>query len=60
MADVPALHIQFEENAEFPVGLGEPGVSVVGPAIANAIYDAVGVRIRELPIRPEAIKAALS
>jgi CO/xanthine dehydrogenase Mo-binding subunit len=29
------------------------------PAIANAIYDAVGVRIRDLPITPEKILAAL-
>jgi CO/xanthine dehydrogenase Mo-binding subunit len=29
------------------------------PAIANAIYDAVGVRIRDLPITPEKVLAAL-
>jgi len=29
------------------------------PAIANAIYDAIGVRIRDLPITPEKILAAL-
>jgi CO/xanthine dehydrogenase Mo-binding subunit len=59
MADVPRLHIEFEDSTEFPVGLGEPAVAVVGPAIANAIYAAVGVRIRDLPIRPQAVKAAL-
>ena len=59
MADVPNLHIGFAESTEFPVGLGEPGVTVVGPAVANAIFNAVGVRMRELPIRPEAVKAAL-
>ncbi|MGB0909512.1 MAG: molybdopterin cofactor-binding domain-containing protein [Nitrospirales bacterium] len=55
MADVPELDIQFIESEEFPVGLGEPGLIVVAPAIANAIYAAVGVRVRDLPIRPEAI-----
>jgi CO/xanthine dehydrogenase Mo-binding subunit len=59
LPDVPALHIGFVDSTEFPVGLGEPGVTVVGPAIANAIYNAVGVRLRGLPIRPEAVKAAL-
>jgi CO/xanthine dehydrogenase Mo-binding subunit len=59
MGDVPELHIAFEDSSEFPVGLGEPAVSVVAPAVANAIYAAVGVRMRDLPIRPEAVKAAL-
>ena len=55
MADVPELDIQFIKSEELPVGLGEPGLIVVAPAIANAIYAAVGVRVRDLPIRPEAI-----
>lgn len=40
-------------------GIGEPGCVPTAPAIANAIYDAVGVRITELPITPEKILAAL-
>jgi xanthine dehydrogenase molybdenum-binding subunit len=40
-------------------GIGEPGCVPSAPAIANAIYDAVGVRITELPITPEKILAAL-
>ncbi|MEW6266311.1 MAG: xanthine dehydrogenase family protein molybdopterin-binding subunit [Thermodesulfobacteriota bacterium] len=40
-------------------GVGEPGCVPVSPAIANAIFDAVGVRITELPITPERILAAL-
>jgi xanthine dehydrogenase molybdenum-binding subunit len=40
-------------------GVGEPGSVAIAPAIANAIYDAIGVRLRELPIRPEQILAAL-
>jgi CO/xanthine dehydrogenase Mo-binding subunit len=59
MADVPELHIDFVESEEFPVGLGEPPLSVVGPAIGNAIFAATGVRMHDLPMRPEAIKAAL-
>ena len=39
--------------------LSEPCTSVPAPAIANAIYNAVGVRIRELPITPEKILAGL-
>ncbi len=40
-------------------GVGEPGLVPTAPAIANAIYDAIGVRIYDLPITPEKILAAL-
>jgi CO/xanthine dehydrogenase Mo-binding subunit len=59
LVDIPQLHIDFVDSSEFPVGLGEPGVTVVGAAVANAIFNAVGVRMRDLPIRPAAVKAAL-
>jgi xanthine dehydrogenase molybdenum-binding subunit len=40
-------------------GVGEPGLVPTAPAIANAIYDAVGVRVRDLPITPDKVLAAL-
>jgi CO/xanthine dehydrogenase Mo-binding subunit len=40
-------------------GAGETGALTVAPAIANAIQDAVGVRIRDLPITPEKVLRAL-
>jgi CO/xanthine dehydrogenase Mo-binding subunit len=40
-------------------GAGETGALTVAPAIANAIEDAVGVRIRDLPITPERVLRAL-
>jgi carbon-monoxide dehydrogenase large subunit len=40
-------------------GLGEPALAPTAPAIANAVYDAVGVRIRELPITPDKVLKAL-
>lgn len=39
-------------------GVGEPGLVPTAPAIANAIYDAIGVRIRDLPITREKIVSA--
>lgn len=40
--------------------VGESGLFLQAPAIANAIYDAVGVRVREVPMTPEKILAALT
>ncbi|MCF6463076.1 xanthine dehydrogenase family protein molybdopterin-binding subunit [Clostridium sp. Cult1] len=40
-------------------GIGEPVMIPVGPAILNAIYDAIGVRITELPITPERLIKAI-
>ena len=40
-------------------GVGEPGLVPTAPAIDNAVYDAVGVRITDLPITPEKILTAL-
>jgi isoquinoline 1-oxidoreductase subunit beta len=60
MGDEPELDIEFIDSAEVPVGLGEPATTVVGPAIGNAIFAAVGARLRHLPIRPAAVLQALA
>lgn len=59
MGDVPELDIEFMPSTEPPVGLGEPATTVVGPAIGNAIFNAVGARVRDLPIRPAAVLKAM-
>lgn len=41
-------------------GVGEPGLVPTAPAIANAVYDAIGVRIKSLPITPEKVLKALA
>lgn len=51
MTDVPELDIHFIESSEFPMGLGEPPLIAVPPAIGNAIFAASGIRARDLPIR---------
>ncbi|SOH94328.1 Tat (twin-arginine translocation) pathway signal sequence [Monaibacterium marinum] len=60
MIDTPEMEIEFVESTEVPVGLGEPGTTVIAPAIANAIYNAVGSRIRSLPITPDDVLASLA
>ncbi|MBT8083799.1 MAG: molybdopterin-dependent oxidoreductase, partial [Woeseia sp.] len=44
MADVPELDIRFMDSTEMPVGLGEPPLIPVPPAIGNAIFAATGIR----------------
>jgi CO/xanthine dehydrogenase Mo-binding subunit len=41
-----------------PSGAGEPSIRPM--AIANAVFDATGVRVRRVPLTPERMKAALS
>jgi nicotinate dehydrogenase subunit B len=43
-----------------PSGAGEPSIRPVAAAIANAIFDATGVRIRRVPFSPDRVKAAVS
>jgi CO/xanthine dehydrogenase Mo-binding subunit len=43
-----------------PTGAGEPSIRPVAGAIANAVFDATGVRIRRAPLTPERVKQALS
>ena len=60
MDQVPELEIEFMRNDQMPTGLGEPAVIPVAAAIANAVYDAVGVRLRDMPLRSDTLKAALT
>jgi xanthine dehydrogenase molybdenum-binding subunit len=56
----PILIETDEKDGPFGAkGIGEPGLVPTAPAIANAIYDAIGVRINDLPITPEKIITAL-
>jgi xanthine dehydrogenase molybdenum-binding subunit len=40
-------------------GIGEPAAAATAPVIANAVFDAVGVRIKDLPVTREKVLAAL-
>jgi isoquinoline 1-oxidoreductase len=59
MSQVPELDISIIGNGEPAVGCGEPAVTVVAPAIANAVFNAVGARVRSLPITADSVKAAM-
>jgi CO/xanthine dehydrogenase Mo-binding subunit len=40
-------------------GAGETSITIVAAAIGNAVFDATGARLREVPFTPERVKAAL-
>jgi isoquinoline 1-oxidoreductase beta subunit len=59
LADVPEIDVELIQSGHHPSGVGEPSSTIVAPAVANAIYNAVGVRVRHMPITPDAILAGL-
>jgi isoquinoline 1-oxidoreductase len=59
-ADAPPIDIMLVDNPDVPPqGCGEPAITTVGAALANAIFDAVGARVYILPMTPERILAAM-
>jgi CO/xanthine dehydrogenase Mo-binding subunit len=54
-APVPAIHTHLINAEGRTMGAGETSVTVVPAAIANAIFDATGVRLRQVPFTPERV-----
>jgi nicotinate dehydrogenase subunit B len=60
-ADVPEIDVVLLERPDDPaLGVGESTCVPSAAAIANAIYDAVGVRLRRVPFTPQRVKTALA
>lgn len=59
MSQVPEVAVNVIANGDKPTGVGEPAVTVVAPAIGNAIFNACGARVRALPITAAAVKAGM-
>jgi isoquinoline 1-oxidoreductase beta subunit len=55
MSDVPEIEVHIARNNLKPGGIGEPVFPSVAPAVANAIFKATGVRLRELPFNRESL-----
>ena len=59
--EVPEIEVVLVDRPDQPAkGVGEPVTVPVASAIANAIHDATGARIRELPLTPDRVKAAIT
>ena len=60
-SDVPAIEsVLINRSGVEASGAGETTITLVASAVANAIFDATGARIRQVPFTPERVKAALA
>jgi isoquinoline 1-oxidoreductase subunit beta len=57
LAETPEINVIIHEGSERPYGVGEPPIAPIAPAIANAIFDLTGKRLRELPLQTAFEKA---
>lgn len=58
MTDVPPIKVELMQTGGKPGGLGEVGVPLVAPAVANAVFNLTGKRVRSLPLEDGGIKFA--
>jgi CO/xanthine dehydrogenase Mo-binding subunit len=59
-SEVPRVDVHVLARPDAPsVGAGEAAQGPVAAAIANAVFDAIGVRVRDLPLTPEQVVAAM-
>jgi nicotinate dehydrogenase subunit B len=57
--DVPRIESVLINRTDVEAtGAGETAITIVAPAIGNAIFDAIGARLRQVPFTPERVKAA--
>ena len=50
LGDMPEIEVEFVRSSEAPGGVSELGVAAVAPAVANALFSAAGLRLRDLPL----------
>jgi len=60
MSDLPEIHTRIVASDARPTGMGELSVPQVAPAIANALFQLTGKRLRHLPLSPDRVKKALA
>jgi hypothetical protein len=53
------VHVELIPTDNYPTGVGQMPVTVVAPAVNNAVARLTGVRLRESPMAPERVKKAL-
>ncbi len=59
--EVPAVEsVLIDTHGVEAMGAGETAITIVAAAVGNAVFDATGVRLREVPFTPERVKRALA
>jgi isoquinoline 1-oxidoreductase len=59
-SDLPEIEVVLLDRKDLPaVGAGETPIVAVAPAVANAIWQATGTRLRSLPMLPHGLRSAL-
>jgi isoquinoline 1-oxidoreductase beta subunit len=59
MNEVPAMHVEVIQTQNPPTGAGQMATPLIAPAIAGAVAQLTGVRLRHTPMTPERVKKAL-
>jgi isoquinoline 1-oxidoreductase subunit beta len=59
MNDLPEIHVELMPTDNHPTGVGQMPVTVVAPAVNNAVARLTGMRLRESPMTPARVKKAL-
>ena len=57
--EVPQMFVEVVPTDNHPTGVGQMATPLVAPAIANAVAELTGVRLRETPMSPDRVKKAL-
>jgi len=60
MSDLPEIHTRIVTTDNPPTGMGEIGVCAVAPAIANAVFQLTGARLRHLPMSPARVRKEIA
>jgi isoquinoline 1-oxidoreductase beta subunit len=59
MSEVPEIEVHMVKSTDKIGGIGELGIPPLAPAVANAVFNATGARIRRIPLTPEIVLAAI-
>jgi isoquinoline 1-oxidoreductase beta subunit len=57
MNEIPEMEVHIVPSKEEMGGIGEPGLPPIAPAVANAVFQASGIRMRRLPMLPVLLEA---
>ena len=60
MRDMPNIHIKLVQTKNHPTGAGQMATPLVPSAIANALFQLTGVRLRQQPLLPERVLQAMA